>query len=121
VTVYRKVDVDGTVSDYAALPIMENPEFVESLPSARVESDSMHFYCGYDAMGRLWVDRHPRPPTRDEMIASWMAIPCCTPTKDDRGWSVMGEKHYPTLEEAAGKVDRLYPDLIPTQTTEAAA
>ena len=120
-TTYLKRSVDGTVTPYAPMGIMENPEFVKSLPHARENFDQPHAYCGRDDNGRLWLGPHTRPPTREELIEGYMAYPTHTPTKNAKGWSVMGEAHWPTLEEATDKVDRLYPDLKPQPATEAAA
>lgn len=117
---YQKCNLDGTVTEYAPMPIMENPEFVKSLPHARESFDQPHAYCGRDDKDRLWLGPHTRPPTRDELIEGYMAYPTHTPTKNRRGWSVMGEPHWPTLVEATDKVDRLYPDLKP-EVMEAAA
>jgi len=120
-TVYLKRSVDGTVSEYAPMPIWESPEFVKSLPHARESFDQPHAYVGYDDQGRQWINGRKGAPTREEWIQGWMAYPIHTPTKNKMGWSVMGEPHWPTRAEAEAKVDRLYPDLKPQMETEAAA
>jgi hypothetical protein len=53
--------------------------------------------CGVVSQSRIL-------PSREQLIQAYMSIPTFFARIDERGYSVMGEPHYPTREEAERSV-----------------
>ncbi len=119
-TTQMKRRLDGSVVPYDAMPILESPEFVKSLPHARESFDQPHAYCGRDSLGRLWLNGKKHAPTRDELIEGALYYRVQEVFRDPVTHRVMyGPLRHWTRAEAESKVDRLYPDLAahPTEKT----
>ncbi len=111
-TVHKKRLVDGTVVDYAAMPILESPEFVKSLPHARESFDQPHAYVGYDAQGRQWINGRKGAPTWEEVVTGYMIWPVQDVFGHGKSHTYGPLRHW-TRFEAEAKAAKACPWLVP--------
>lgn len=91
--------------DYAPLNLSpRDPDVQRDMKEAfRGETTLQKYYV----LGPGILSATKTMPTRETMIQSAMSIACHTPTKDERGHSVMGPATYWSREKAEAAVDAL--------------
>jgi hypothetical protein len=72
---------------------------------AHEKPSTNRFYCFFDERGIVLFGERPTFPSREQMIEDEMRLARHMPTRDSRGWSLMGEPRYATREEAERNVD----------------